>query len=294
MIGRESNNTIPPLIRQDGTPITNDLEKADIFNRHFSAQTTLDVLDKTMPPIDIPEPSIPSLAEVQVTEREVLNALNSLDISKSSGPDKILAKLVKLCAILISDPLSKLFNKSLISGKFPSSWKKACVTPIFKHKGSNSDPTNYRPISLLPILSKVLEKLIFNKLYEHLMTHSLLTERQSGYRSGHNTHIQLLFLTHQLYSALNSNQDFTAIFLDISKYFDKIWHDGLLEKCKIQYKISGSLLAWLKSYLSDRTQIVKVGNSLSTPTKIDSGCPQGSVLGPLLAIMYLNDLSNKI
>ena len=294
VIGRKTYSSIPPLIRQDGTPITNDLEKADIFNRHFSAQTTLDVHDKSMPPINIPNLPIPSLAEVQVTEREVLSVLNSLDVSKSSGLDKIPAKLLKLCALLISDPLSKLFNKSLRSGRFPSSWKKACVTPIFKHKGSNSDPTNYRPISLLPILSKMLEKLVFNKLYEHLTTYNLLTERQSGYRAGHNTQIQLLFLTNQLYSALNSNTDFTAIFLDISKYFDKIWHDGLLEKCKVQYNISGSLFSWLKSYLSERTQIVRVGNSLSSPAKIHSGCPQGSVLGPLLAIMYLNDLSDKI
>ena len=99
---------------------------------------------------------------------------------------------------------------------------------------------------------------------------------------------------HQLYSTLDKRQDFTAIFLDISKYFDKIWHEGLIKKCEIQYGISGSLLEWLKSYLSNRSQTVRVGNSLSLPEKIQSGCPQGSVLGPLLAIMYLNDLSDKI
>ena len=293
IIGRKSNESIPPLIGQDGIPYTDDTDKATILNRHFATQTRLDIQDKPTPPIIPPESSVPPLAGVQVTESEVLKILNKLDINKSSGLDKVPAKLLKMCAIIIASPLSKLFNKSLQLGKFPSPWKKACVTPIFKKKGSNSDPTNYRPISLLPILSKILEKLVFNKMYEHISNNFLLTEKQSGYRPGHSTQIQLLYLTHHLYSTLDNNQNFTAIFLDISKYFDKIWHKGLLEKCKIQYNISGSLLEWLTSYLEDRSQIVKVGNSLSPPELIHSGCPQGSVLGPLLAIMYLNDLSSK-
>ena len=223
----------------------------------------------------------------------MLNILNSLDPNKSSGPDKIPIKLLKMCALLIANPLSKLFNKSLESGKFPAVWKKACVTPIYKNKGSSSDPTNYRPISLLPNLSKILEKLVFNQIYQHLMENNLITEKQSGYRPSHGTHIQLIYLIHKLYSSLNDGKDFTAVFLDISKYFDRIWHDALLVKCEKQYNISGSLLSWLNSYLKDRTQVVRVGNSLSSPEKILSGCPQGSVLGPLLAIMYLNDLSKE-
>ena len=125
------------------------------------------------------------------------------------------------------------------------------------------------------------------------MENNLLTEKQSGYRPGHSTQIQLLYLSHQLYSALNENKDFTAIFLDISKYFDKIWHDGLIAKCELQYNISGNLLAWLKSYLKDRSQVVRVGTSFSSSQNIRAGCPQGSVLGPLLALMYLNDLSHQ-
>ena len=293
VIGRKSNSSIPPLIGQDGTPYTDDADKATILNRHFAAQTRLDVQDKPTPYINPCDPSVPPLAGVRVTESEVLNILNRLDINKSSGLDKIPAKLLKMCAIIIANPLSKLFNKSLQLGKFPSPWKKACVTPIFKKKGSNSDPTNYRPISLLPNLSKILEKLVFNKVYEHISNNFLLSEKQSGYRPGHSTQIQLLYLTHHLYSALSNHKDFTAIFLDISKYFDKIWHKGLIYKCENQYNISGSLLEWLKSYLEDRSQIVRVGNSFSSPELIHSGCPQGSVLGPLLAIMYLNDLSSK-
>ena len=290
LIGKKVNPTIPPLITKDGTPVSNEYDKATIFNEHFAEQTRLETHDKSLPPLDPPSTSIPQLAEVQVTEHEVLKILNSLDTNKSSGPDKIPNKLLKMCALIIAGPLSKLFNKSLLSGIFPHSWKRACVTPIFK-KGSSSDPTNYRPISLLPNLSKILEKLVFNKIYKHLSDHNLITEKQSGYRPGHSTHIQLLYLTHQLYSALNENNNFTAVFLDISKYFDKIWHEGLIAKCETQFNISGSLLAWLKSYLKDRSQVVRVGSSISGPQKIQAGCPQGSVLGPLLALMYLNDLS---
>ena len=130
-------------------------------------------------------------------------------------------------------------------------------------------------------------------MYAHLIENNLLTDKQSGYRAGHSSHLQLLYLTHQLYSALNENNNFTAIFLDISKYFDKIWHKALIAKCEFHYNISGSLPTWLGSYLNNCTQTVRIGNSVSPPRKVLAGCPQGSVLGPLLAFLYLNDLSHK-
>ena len=108
-----------------------------------------------------------------------------------------------------------------------------------------------------------------------------------------NEELQLHYLTHKLYTSLDSGEDFTAIYLDISKYFDKIWHKGLLYKCKNEFGITGSLLNWLKSYLSDRTQRVQIKNSFSNSRTINAGCPQGSVLGPLLALIYLNDLSYR-
>ena len=125
-----------------------------------------------------------------------------------------------------------------------------------------------------------------------MSNHQLLTEKQSGYRPHHSTQKQLMYLTHNLYNALDKGRDTTAVFLDISKYFDKIWHDGLIFKCKHEFYISGNLLSWLKSYLTDRHQKVRIEDSYSNMQTINAGCPQGSVLGPLLALIYLNGLAN--
>ena len=291
MIGKNNFKNIPNLLQHDGMPVTDDLDKATLLNRHFADQTRLDVTDK-IPPTITPDPSIPSFEEVRVTESEVLSALNNLNPNKSTGPDQIPTKLLKMIALLIAEPLTKLFNKSLSLGTFPTLWKQARVTPVYKKKGSSSDATNYRPISLLSCISKILEKLVFNKIYLHLTKYNLLPEKQSGYRPGHSTQIQLTYLTHQLYSSLDEKENFTAVYLDISKYFDKIWHRGLLEKCEKLCSIKGNLLKWIKSYLSNRSQVVRIGNTTSPPLKLHAGCPQGSVLGPLLALIYLSDLAN--
>lgn len=123
--------------------------------------------------------------------------------------------------------------------------------------------------------------------------HSLLTDKQSGYRRNHSTEQQLLYLTHNMYKSLDSGRNFTAIYLDISKYFDKIWHKGLLHKCKHDFGISDSVFNWLKSYLCNRRQRVQINNTFSTTHIINAGCPQGSVLGPLLALMYLDGLPRR-
>ena len=292
MIGKKRKQSIPPLIDSNGSPVIDDIEKANILNHFFADQTKLDTTDKRPPNIDPPAHPPPQLQEVQVTEPEVLKALNSLKVNKSTGPDEIPTKLLKMTALLIAAPLTKLFNKILQAGLYPTSWKIATVTAIYKRKGSSSDPSNYRPISLLSCLSKVLEKLVFGKIYKHLTDNNILPDKQSGYRPGHSTQMQLLYLTHQLYSALDQNLDFTTVYLDIRKYFDRIWHEALLLKCEFHCGITGTLLHWLKSYLSDRSQIVKIGNAFSKPQKLSAGVPQGSVLGPLLALIYLSDLSD--
>ena len=291
LIGRKKGLIIPPLDGPNGETITDEQQKADLLNDTFASQTQLPETP------NLPDPSntvpVPALSHITANENEVLKLLNSLDLHKATGPDKLPAKILKMSALLIYQPLTKLFNKSLRTATFPDIWKIANITPIYKNKGSASNPTNYRPISLLSCLSKILERIVFNNIYEHLTTNGLLSDKQSGYRPHHSTQLQLAHLTHNLYKSLDQGQNFTAVYLDITKYFDKIWHAGLLYKCQTDFKITDKVHDWLKSYLTDRQHRVRIGNAFSNLQTTNAGCPQGSILGPLLAILYLNGLADK-
>ena len=293
--GFKREKEVPPLITDDGTIVSDNYQKTETFNTYFCAQTDIQLNASHYEHLkeyeDTQHETPHHLDSVAVTANEVLNVLNSLDASKASGSDKIQTRFLKIVSIYIAEPLSDIFNKSLAVGKYPTLWKRANVKPVFKGKGSPSEMKNYRPISLLPCVSKIFEKLIFQRIYEHITFHQLLTDYQSGYRPGHNTELQLVYLTDKLYKALDQSEDFTIIYLDISRYFEKIWHAGLLAKCKTEFGINGRLLCWLNSYLDNRSQLVQIGTEQSHPLTLKAGVPQGSVLGPLLAIMYLNGLS---
>ena len=227
LIGRQKRQTIPPLDTTDGETITDESQKANLLNDHFASQTELSETP-TLPNTDTDVNLVPPLNRIQATEQEVLKLLNSLDIHKSTGPDLLPTKILKMTAIIIYKPLTALLNKSLSNSKFPSSWKLANITPVFKNKGSASNPHNYRPISLLCCLSKIIERIVFNRIYQHLTANCLLSDKQSGYRPHHSTQLQLTHMTHNLYKALDQRHDFTIVYLDITKYFDKF---GTRDSC---------------------------------------------------------------
>ena len=292
MIGRERTLTLPPMLDERNEICENSLDKANLLNDFFANQSRTTVSEHVVPHCLVNR-EVPSLSDITVNEDEVFDVLKTLKVNKACGPDGISNKLLKMAAIFLKEPLTKLFNKSLREGRYPTSWKHANIIPIFKNKGSRSDVKCYRPISLLASMSKIFEKLVYNRLYEHLTCNSLITDRQSGYRHHHGTYTQLIYLIHKMYSSLDKQCDFTIIYLDITRYFDTIWHEGLLAKCRLHCGLNGNLLSWLTSYLHNRTHSVRVDNCTSRTQTINAGCPQGSVLGPLLALIYLNDLDGE-
>ena len=210
------------------------------------------------------------------------------------GPDGISGQMLLLCDNSVVLPLKIIFRNILETSAYPDIWKLANVTPVYK-KENKQLVKNYRPISLLPICGKIFEKIIFNKLYSYLNGNGLLTKNQSGFRPGDSTINQLLYLVNELHEAFDNPKclEVRAVFLDISKAFDKVWHKGLLFKLK-QNGISGKLLNFLGSYLNNRKQRVILNGFYSEFSSIESGVPQGSVLGPLLFLVYINDLEKNI
>ena len=216
------------------------------------------------------------------------NFLKNLDVHKSTGFDGISAKLLKLVYNEVAPSLTYIMNISLKAGEFPAQWKTAKVTALHKN-GSTADVENYRPISVLPVLSKILEKHVHNTLYQYLTDHDLLVTSQSGFRHKHSCETALLNIVNSWTKNIDDGLCTGVVFLDFKKAFDLVDHSVLLQKLSL-YKINQNSLLWFKSYLDNRTQLVSISGHMSTTCKITHGVPQGSILGPLMFLVFINDL----
>ena len=285
----KQNRDFPKLVDDDGTILQSDIDKADLFNKYFASVFTTEDLSS------IPNPSFQSKVElhgITINPEVVLIQLRKLNTSKAAGPDEIHSKILYEIRDSINVPLSIIFLKSLREGVLPCMWKHAIVKPLFK-KGSKSSPKNYRPVSLTSICCKIMERIIRDSLVKHLETNKLLNSNQHGFRSGRSCVTQLLELVEIWSDLFDCNIPFDCVYLDFAKAFDKVPHARLCRKIEA-HGIKNNLLIWLKNFLSDRTQAVVINNQSSSTKNVTSGIPQGSVLGPILFLMYINDISENI
>ena len=214
--------------------------------------------------------------------------IKNLASKNSSGHDSISARFIKRILETITPPLTHIINQSLCTGIFPDRLKIAKVIPLFK-KGDQHILDNYRPISLLPVISKVFEKIVFDQLYQYFTDNDLIFTSQYGFRKLHSTELASIELIDRIAQYMDSGKLALSIFLDLSKAFDTLDHSILLDKLKF-YGISNTPLKWFQSYLRSRQQFVEFDGTCSGITFINTGVPQGSILGLLLFLIYMNDI----
>ena len=267
--------------------------KSNLFNNYFSEQCR-PIDNNSTVPINTNLLTQSRLSQLHFSVDDVTKVVQSLNPNKAHGHDGISIRMLQLCCPAISKPLYLLFRNSYNSCTFPNAWKKANVIPIHK-KNDKQVISNYRPISLLPICSKIFERIIFNNLYKHLSDNELFSSNQSGFRSNDSCVHQLIKITHDIYKAFDTNPSLETrgIFLDLSKAFDRVWHEGLLYKLK-NVGVEGNLFDLIYSFLSNRHQRVVLNGQESNWRLIQAGVPQGSILGPLFFLIYINDLPHEL
>jgi len=286
----------PSTMVVENEPNSNPITIANGFNNYFSeiAQNLQENIHSNSSFSDyLINPCEQSFFLEPVDSDEIIFIINSIDNSKASGPHSIPTDILKLIKCNISVPLKEIINMSFQLGIYPNKLKIAKVNPIFKNKGDPLHFENYRPISLLSNINKIFEKLVYKRLFSFLNINNCIYELQFGFRAKYSTNHALISLTEKIREALDSGKLACGVFIDLQKAFDTVDHDILLKKLEF-YGVRGLTNDWFRSYLTDRYQFTSINGFDSNHNKMKYGVPQGSVLGPLLFLIYINDLHKAI
>ena len=298
--GNVATNDLPTCIVKDSCRLTDKLEILNCFNEHFvSSGSQFESLHPDSNNMQNTSPSplpnndcVQSFIIVPLDVIEVYRALKHLDPAKSAGPDKLEPLFLKLAVDFIAEPLTHIFNLTFSNNEIPNIWKSAYVLPLLK----GGDPTvlnNYRPISKLCVLAKVLEKCVSDQLKDFLDVNNILSQHQSGFRKRHSTITATLKVVNDIIESLDCKKYCAAVFIDLSKAFDTVDHVTLVDRL-LKIGLSRQAVDWFSNYLSVRTQCVQFAGSSSSSLPVSKGVPQGSILGPLLFSIYVNNLCDSI